>query len=256
MHSTTAPSRDAAVRGVGESGSQSTGGGDGTDGAGSARAAASADDAVSARPGAPAPVDGHRERKKRETRRALRMAALTLVEERGLDGVTIEQIAAAADVSPRTFFNYFSSKEDALVGNDPELVADLGRNLARRPAEEPPLEALRAAFHQVAGAISANRPVWELRMRVVRANPSLRAGLIGATAEVDRMLTEVIAERTASDPTDLYPSLTAAVAASAARVAIQHSRLSTGEDGRLLTDVIDHAFDLLIAGLPVPDHPR
>src|SRR5690606_28309977 len=120
------------------------------------------------------------------------------------------------------------------------------------PAVESPLEAVRAAFLDVADAISANRPVWELRMRVVRANPSLRAGLVGATVELDRLLTAVIAERTASDPTDLYPALTAAVAASAARVAIQHSRLSTGEDGRLLTEVIDHTFDLLVAGLPAP----
>lgn len=196
--------------------------------------------------------DGHRERKKRETRRALRLAALTLVDQRGLEGVTIDEIAAAADVSPRTFFNYFAGKEDALVGNDPEVVADLVRSLTERPADEAPLVALRAAFHDVADAISANRPVWELRMRVVRANPSLRAGLVGATAELDRLLTAVIAERTGADPTDLYPALTAAVAVSAARVAIQHSRLGTGEDGRLLTDVIDHTFDLLIAGLPAP----
>lgn len=206
-------------------------------------------------PGTERCPDGHRERKKRETRRALRMAALTLVDERGLEGVTVDEIAAAADVSPRTFFNYFAGKEDALVGNDPELVADLGRALSRRPADERPLEALRIAFLEVAGAISANRPVWELRMRVVRANPSLRAGLVGATAELDRLLTAVIAERTGTAATDIYPSLVAAVTASAARVAIQHSRLSTGdEDGHLLTEAIDQAFDLLAAGLPTPGH--
>jgi AcrR family transcriptional regulator len=59
-----------------------------------------------------------RERKKQQTRQALHDAALTLVSEHGLDGVTVEQICADADVSPRTFFNYFSSKAHAALGID------------------------------------------------------------------------------------------------------------------------------------------
>ncbi|MBT1545532.1 TetR/AcrR family transcriptional regulator [Curtobacterium aurantiacum] len=59
-----------------------------------------------------------RERKKQQTRQALHDAALTLVSAHGLDGVTVEQICADADVSPRTFFNYFSSKAHAALGLD------------------------------------------------------------------------------------------------------------------------------------------
>ncbi len=59
-----------------------------------------------------------RERKKQQTRQALHVAALTLVSEHGLDGVTVEQICADADVSPRTFFNYFTSKAHAALGLD------------------------------------------------------------------------------------------------------------------------------------------
>ncbi|WP_439693844.1 TetR/AcrR family transcriptional regulator [Curtobacterium sp. SP.BCo] len=66
-----------------------------------------------------------RERKKQQTRQALHDAALTLVSAHGLDGVTVEQICADADVSPRTFFNYFTSKAHAALGLDTvEVPAD------------------------------------------------------------------------------------------------------------------------------------
>jgi AcrR family transcriptional regulator len=65
---------------------------------------------------------GLRERKRAATSRAIQLAALELVEERGLDRVTVDDIARRADVSPRTLFNYFSSKEEAFTGVSPELT--------------------------------------------------------------------------------------------------------------------------------------
>lgn len=64
---------------------------------------------------------GLRERKRRATRRSIQMSVLALIQDKGLDRVTIEEISARADVSPRTFFNYFPSKEAAAVGDAPEL---------------------------------------------------------------------------------------------------------------------------------------
>jgi AcrR family transcriptional regulator len=67
-------------------------------------------------------VIGLRERKRAATSRAIQLAALELVAERGLEGVTVEDIARRADVSPRTLFNYFTSKEEAFTGASPELA--------------------------------------------------------------------------------------------------------------------------------------
>ena len=85
---------------------------------------------------------GRRERKKQATRQALQDAALRLVAERGLDQVTVEDISEAADVATRTFFNYFSSKEEALLGNSPRNVAAVHRLVVERPTGESPLEAV------------------------------------------------------------------------------------------------------------------
>lgn len=71
-----------------------------------------------------AAAPGLRERKRRATRRAILLAAIEVVRERGFEAATIDEISRIADVSPRTFFNYFSSKEEAIVGDGPALPDD------------------------------------------------------------------------------------------------------------------------------------
>ncbi len=71
-----------------------------------------------------AAAPGLRERKRRATRRAILVAAIEVVRERGFEAATIDEISRIADVSPRTFFNYFSSKEEAIVGDGPSLPDD------------------------------------------------------------------------------------------------------------------------------------
>ena len=99
-----------------------------------------------------------RERKKLATRRSLRRVALDLVAERGFTHVTVDDIAEAADVSTRTFFNYFPSKEAALFGADPGRVNALRERVAHHAPGEPVLDVLRLVMvsdaQQVADELS------------------------------------------------------------------------------------------------------
>src|SRR5437868_404754 len=97
---------------------------------------------------------GLRERKKLATRRSLRRVALDLIAERGFGNVTVEDIAEAADVSPRTFFNYFPSKEAALFGADPDRVTALREGVVRAAPGGTALEALRVVMADDARAVA------------------------------------------------------------------------------------------------------
>src|SRR3712207_5762280 len=109
---------------------------------------------------------GLRERKKLATRTALHEAALRLVAERGLDGVSVDDIAERADVSPRTFFNYFPSKDDAVLGLDTTAAERQAEAVRARPAGEPPLDALRAVARDQAVEMAEDPELWPLRLSV------------------------------------------------------------------------------------------
>ncbi|WP_229402364.1 TetR/AcrR family transcriptional regulator [Micromonospora okii] len=201
-------------------------------------------------PSPPASAPGRRDRKKRQTRAALVEAALRLVAERGLDHVTVEEISAAADVSARTFFNYFACKDDALVGDHD---ADADRILARLtavPPEVPVLAALRAAVAEVIEEVQAERELWCLRMDVVTRNPALLPRLVAGNVEVENAVAGVIAARVGVAPDHPYPALVAAVTGAALRAAT--TRWATAGDNRNLADLVDEAFAALAAGLPAP----
>lgn len=194
---------------------------------------------------------GRRDRKKTQTRQALRSAALRLVQELGYEHVTVEAITEAADVSLRTFFNYFASKDDALLAPDPERADEFARAMAERPAGEPIVESLRAAFASVADTFGASEDVWAARAAVVRANPTLWPRMVAGFTEFERRLTEAVADRTGSDPAeDLYPGVVAAAVVGALRVAVAHWR--AGGDRVALGRLLDKAFDILSAGLAAP----
>ncbi|MEV2240887.1 TetR family transcriptional regulator [Micromonospora sp. NPDC049891] len=193
---------------------------------------------------------GRRDRKKRQTRTALATAALRLVAERGLDQVTVEEISEAADVSSRTFFNYFPSKDDALVGDTEADRDSVLRALAAVPAEHSALEALRRSFAEVVTEVQGDAELSLLRMRVVTQYPVLLARLISGNAVTERALVEAIAARTGLPPEHAYPALVVAVAGAALRTAL--IRWATDGGTGSLAALLDEAFAVVAAGLPDP----
>jgi AcrR family transcriptional regulator len=197
-----------------------------------------------------------RERKKLATRRTLRRVAFDLVAERGFAHVTVEDIAEAADVSPRTFFNYFPSKEAVLFGVDPERVAALRERAARAAPGGTALEALRAVMGEEArrvadelGELGGNPADWLRRMKEVRTDAHLRAARAAQMAMLERAVAEGLAERLGTDPDrDPYPALLAAVAAGLLRASIHHWGASGGSVP--LDRLVELGFRALADGLP------
>lgn len=119
---------------------------------------------------------GLRERKKQRTRQALATAAMRLFAERGYEETTIADIASAADVSPRTFFAYFPSKEDVLFAEIDDRLADVRERLARRTPGETPLEAIRQSVVNVLEALVTEHGEYgAVQIRLVLERPALQA---------------------------------------------------------------------------------
>jgi AcrR family transcriptional regulator len=196
-------------------------------------------------------TSGLRERKKLATRLALHEAALRLVAERGLDHVSVDDITTRADVSPRTFFNYFSSKDDAVLGLDPDAMHRQVQALHDRPADESPVQALRAVARDQALEMAGETDLWPLRLTVIDANPALIGRLAAVFGESERVMAEAIAQRTGTRVgADVYPTLLAGVAGVAMRTALH--RWHATDFTASLPGLVDEAWDLLTAGLPAP----
>jgi AcrR family transcriptional regulator len=197
-----------------------------------------------------------RERRKATTRRTIQLAAWRLVAERGFDAVTVPEISDAADIAPRTFFGYCSSKEDALA-LDRLWTADRMREvIASRPAGERPLESLRVLAQQMSAEITADRELMVLIQRAMRRDPLYAHRLVGTLEERVEAVARVLAERLGLDARDPYPLLAATVALSAGQAAVQlwlgAVETSPAEAGATPERFIDEAFDLLKQGLDRP----
>lgn len=162
-----------------------------------------------------APEGSLRQRHTERTRRQIVDIALELFAERGIDETTVDEIAAAADVSPRTFYRYFPSKEAVLFHSIEERLDEMRRLIAERPADEPPFETLVAALRHAVDTMANDPRRRSLLQRLVAERPQLRTYQRNTIIEhTERQILGALAPRAGIDPGDLgLRSVVAAVTA-------------------------------------------
>ncbi|AZS87538.1 TetR family transcriptional regulator [Streptomyces griseoviridis] len=169
-----------------------------------------------------------RERKKQRTRDALLRTAVEMFVERGYDGTTVDDIADAVDVSPRTFFRYFAGKEEAALALEELAVARYLGAVRARPAAEAPMVALRRAvleswdtLHEVIESVVPVEAFVGMH-RVIESTPVLLAAHLRRNAETEETIARMLAEREGLDvDTDPRPRLAVAVFGGVMRVTEQ-----------------------------------
>src|SRR5215510_3701914 len=163
--------------------------------------------------------EGLRQRKRRETRDALSQTAIRLCIQRGWENVTVDDIAAAANVSPRTFRNYFSTKAEAVAAMHLERMLCIADELRARPADEQLWTAITnsvsAQFEPPGQRAKKEVPdarAWMERIRFIFTEPAIHGEVLKASASAQSELAKAIAERIgATRANELYPQLVAAV---------------------------------------------
>ena len=191
---------------------------------------------------------GRRERKKQETWRALHRAALALCTEKGFDEVTVEEICDRADVSVRTFFNYFACKEDAVLGGTAGFD-DVVERLLARPAQEAPFEAFANTYLEKTRTLGDHAESIRMRYRLIEANEQLKARELARVATFESVLAGAIAQRMGADvETDPYPALVAAVGMAVLRTSFK--RWQAGDGSESLPELVETGFTAVLAGLP------
>ena len=139
-----------------------------------------------------------RERKKQATREAIGAAAWRLAVERGPENVRVDDIASAAGVSPRTFNNYFASREEAICADRMRWAHHLAGAVRARPTEETLDVAISTALIEVRGHGEPDKAV----IRLLAATPAMRSEYLRNSVMSEFALAEAIAERTGCDPMD------------------------------------------------------
>ena len=195
----------------------------------------------------PAPVPlSRRERRKQTTRTALVSAALRLFDERGYAHVTVDDICAAADVSPRTFFRYFRQKDDVLMAPVTEHLEEVLAALRERPAGEPSWAALRAALGVLAEHVDDRRDE-ELRIwRILQEAPDSVAVNARSFVDWEAAMVDQVAGRLGRPTADLAAHVLTGMALVALRAGFEQWARHGGHQP--LTRHLAAAFDLVERG--------
>jgi AcrR family transcriptional regulator len=193
----------------------------------------------------PAPYD-LRERKRTRTRLMIQGEAMRLFAEKGYDDTTVDEIAYAAAISPRTFFRYFPTKEDVVLWDEYDPIApDL---LATRPDGEPVAKSFRAVIREaVEGLYRRDPDQLLLRIRLLNSVPELRARMLKQQDTAGELLASLLAERRGMAGNDLGLRVLAAAMSAAVLVAFDAWEKNGGKADLLV--LVDQAMDALADGL-------
>jgi len=188
-------------------------------------------------------AQGLRERKKLKTREAIQREAMRLFQKQGYEETTVEQIAAAVEISPSTFFNYFPSKEDVVLYDayDPMI----GALFASRPADEALSVTVRGVLELMAGTFERDSAIILARARLILGTPELRGRLWAEIERAQRFLGAILAERTGRAHDDFeFRVVTLALVAAMMQAANEW----VAQDGRVrMNDLLNRALDAIRA---------
>ncbi|MNH80344.1 Bacterial regulatory protein, tetR family [compost metagenome] len=190
---------------------------------------------------------GLRERKKAKTMASIQMHALRLFRELGYNSTTVEQIAEAAEISPSTFFRYFSTKEDVVITDDYDPI--LVEAFENQPSDLSPLQAVRAAMMSgISGMSDHELTAMRERNQLVMNVPELRAALLNNMMSTMEMIAEMVAKRVGSSPDDFsVRTLAGAIIGVNISVMMQHAE----HPDLNLAELMEEALTQLEAGLPL-----
>lgn len=191
---------------------------------------------------------GLRERKQQQTRQRIMEAALRLFASDGYEATSVEAVAEAADVSRRSFFHYFASKDDILASWQAGMPDLLRAALDAQPDGVSPLQMLRTALSELPAAFDREQAL--AINRIIRASDQLRAGNSAKMIRLEQVAFDALRARFGTTHDEAGLRMTAMVAVGAVRLALDEW---TGGDGREpAAGHIMRAFDALTAVLPRP----
>ncbi|HZT65958.1 MAG TPA: TetR family transcriptional regulator [Acidimicrobiales bacterium] len=185
---------------------------------------------------------GLRERKKQMTREAIEAAALDLFERQGFDHTTVDEIAAEAGISPRTFFRYYESKENVVLP-DPRQRAEVANEALRAQPPGPPQARLAAAMSHFARWIEEHDERAAARARIVRGHAALVSRSLLHSSMAQDSLAVVLAETEGRPTPELRHRVLATTAVGVVVSATRHWR-DEGQEAPL-SDVVTRAFETL-----------
>jgi AcrR family transcriptional regulator len=187
---------------------------------------------------------GLREMKKERTRSDIIRVATRMFASRGFDEVTVDEIAAEAEVSHRTFYRYFATKEELVLGARQNGLADFVTMFTKRPKTESVIASVRGAIMDLAASYEHDRDNDRERAALVRSTPSLQQRQNERHAAFENAMVPLIAERLGVDPVDdIRPALIAGCAVAAIRAAT--SQWLLGDDNRPLLPIVEQALSML-----------